>query len=199
MPIPPAEALANVLATQPSKTSSRPDIRAEKGSTGLVNALMRFASQKLDDQGLQRKVGKLLGVDDERTLALKTSSDWQKENKQEDAYGDTLNHILLGGLTTPEGFEPRKALANVLINARERSFVEKPSVEDRIDMNNNDFGTALARQMMTDGTYSPQAFIDIAKRYVTWMTQGNRGMPINGLEPQLSTASGRHKTPRPAK
>ena len=106
---------------------------------------------------------------------------------------------MLGGLTTREGFEPRKAIANMLINARERSFVEEPGVEDRIDMNNNDFGTALARQMMADGTYSPQAFIDTAKQYVTRMTQGERAVPVNGLSPQLSTASGRHKTPRPVK
>jgi hypothetical protein len=84
-----------------------------------------------------------------------------------------------------------------LINVRELSFVEEPSVEDRIDINNNDFGTALARKMMEDGTYTPQAFIETAKRYVTWMAQGERGMPIDGLEPQLSTASGRHTTPRP--
>jgi hypothetical protein len=51
--------------------------------------------------------------------------------------------------------------------------------------------------MMEDGTYTPEAFIETAKRYVTWMAQGERGMPIDGLEPQLSTASGRHTTPRP--
>ena len=172
---------------------------AENKIAGLVNALLQGGSRMLDDQDLQRKVGRLLGVDDERALAIKTSGDWQTENQYEDAYGDTLNHMLLGGLTTPTSWlkEPRKALANALINVRERSFVEEPSVEDRIDINNNDFGTALARKMMEDGTYTPQAFIETAKRYVTWMAQGERGMPIDGLEPQLSTASGRHTTPRP--
>ena len=162
----------------------------------------------LDDQNLQRKVGRLLGVDDERALAIKTAQDWQTENQYEDAPEDTLRHMLLGGLTTPEGLEPRKALANALMNVRETGlsnvpiigrFVEGPSVEDRIDINNNNFGTALARKMMDDGTYTPEAFIETAKRYVTWMAQGERGIPIDGLDPQLSTANAPQTTPSPKK
>ena len=174
---------------------------ADNKIAGLVNALLRKGSQKQDDQDLQRNVGRLLGGEDERALAIKTSGDWQKANQYEDAYGDTLNHLLLGGLTAPTSWlkEPRKGLANALMNVRELSFVEEPSVEDRIDINNNDFGTALARKMMDDGTYTPEAFIETAKRYVTWMAQGERGMPIDGLEPQLSTANAPHTTPRPKK
>ena len=167
----------------------------------LVNALLRKGSQALDNQEHQKKVARLLGVADETALAIKTSDEWQSDTKYEDAYGDTLNHLLLGGLTTPTSWlkEPRKGLANALMNVRELSFDEEPSVEDQIDINNNDFGTALARKMMEDGTYTPEAFIETAKRYVTWMTQGERGMPIDGLEPQLSTANAPHTTPRPKK
>jgi|TARA_R100000315_G_scaffold60727_1_gene37755 hypothetical protein len=172
---------------------------------GLVDALLQSFSQKLDDQKWQRKVGRLLGVEDERERALSEGKMWMSELGLRADYNDTLNHILLGGLTTPEGFEPRKALANALINVRETGlsnvpligkFVEGPSVEDRIDINNNDFGTALARKMMEEGTYTQDAFIERAKQYIEGMETGRNLEAVDGLKPQLSTSG---RTPNPSR
>ena len=159
---------------------------------GLADTFLRKGSQILDDQKLQRKVGRLLGVEDERERALSAG-----KARLRDDYNDTLNHILLGGLTTPEGFEPRKALANALMNVRETGlsnvpligkFVEGPSVEDRIDINNNNFGTALARKMMEEGTYTQDAFIERAIQYIEGMETDKNLESVNGLTPQLSTS-----------
>ena len=165
----------------------------------LVNALLRKGSQALDNQEYQKKVARLLGVADETALAIKTSDEWQSDTKYEDAYGDTLNHLLLGGLTTPTSWlkEPRKGLANALMNVRERSFVEEPSVEDQIDINNNDFGVALAKQMMDDGTYTQDAFIKKAQQYVAGMAEGKEYESVEGLYPQLSTSGTEPSRNRP--
>ncbi len=43
---------------------------AENKIAGLVNALFQGGSRMLDNQEYQRNVGRLLGVDDERALAI---------------------------------------------------------------------------------------------------------------------------------
>mgnify|MGYP003628898898 CR=1 FL=1 len=47
---------------------------ADNKVAGLVNALLQGGSRMLDDQGLQRKVGRLLGVDDEEIGKPKIST-----------------------------------------------------------------------------------------------------------------------------
>ena len=171
--------MANLLGMQPQKTSPLASIMSGLGIDKL-----------LDDQNLQRRVAEMLGIKKATDLATSTAREWSSENKYEDYMDDTLRHILLGGLLVPEKgkMDVGKRIGGALINVREWSPSEDYSPEDLIDINNNDFGAALRRDMMERGEDSPEDFIEMAKRYVTQMGQGERGEPIKGLEPQRSTA-----------
>ena len=67
------EALANVLATQPQKTSSLASIMSGLGIDKL-----------LDDQNLQRRVAEMLGIKKATDLATSTAREWSSENKYDD-------------------------------------------------------------------------------------------------------------------
>ena len=171
-------ALANLLGMQPQKTSPLASIMSGLGIDKL-----------LDDQKRQYQVAGMLGIKKAIDRAESTAREWSSENKYEDYMDDTLRHILLGGLLVPEKgkMDIGKRIGGALINVREWSPSEDYSPEDLIDINNNDFGAALRRDMMERGEDSPEAFIEMAKGYVTQMGQGERGEPIKGLEPQRST------------
>ena len=162
------QALANVLATQPQKTSR------------FADAIVGY----IDDQDIQLQVAKILGIDDESKSATDIARAWSAENNYEDSIEDTLRHILLGGLLVPEKgkMEIGKRIGGALIDYREGA-----DQESLIDRNNNDFGVKLRRDMIERGDTSPDSFIEMAKKYVSWMQKGERGKPINGVGPQRST------------
>ena len=86
----------------------------------------------------------------EDAVSFKLGSEILPDNPKmnQDAYEDTLNHLLLGAYTTSEGgLDLGKRAANALINFREGDYFGfgKKSLEDKIDINNNDVGKALAQ------------------------------------------------------
>ena len=86
----------------------------------------------------------------EDAVSFKLGSEILPDNPKmnQDAYEDTLNHLLLGAYTTSEGgLDLGKRAANALINFREGDYfgLGKKSLEDKIDINNNNVGKALAQ------------------------------------------------------
>ena len=111
---------------------------------------------------VQPPVTRFLGVDDEAQLArddarnaalerenmakINADSDLLEDNPNmnQEAFEDTLSHILAGAYTTSEsGLDLGKRVANILLNPREQATDK--GIERDIDINNNNVGKVLAQ------------------------------------------------------
>jgi len=107
-------------------------------------------SKKFLNDNVQPLISDVLGIKDEGELAIKQAKQSAKERTNmgivnQDAYEDTLRHMLLGAYTTSESSFPNpidlgKRIGGALINFRELG----EGYEGNIDVNNNNMGKLLA-------------------------------------------------------
>jgi len=107
-------------------------------------------SKKFLNNNVQPLISDVLGIKDEGELAIKQAKQSAKERTNmgivnQDAYEDTLRHMLLGAYTTSESSFPNpidlgKRIGGALINFRELG----EGYEGNIDKNNNNMGKLLA-------------------------------------------------------
>jgi len=107
-------------------------------------------SKKFLNNNVQPLISDVLGIKDEGELAIKQAKQSAKERTNmgivnQDAYEDTLRHMLLGAYTTSESSFPNpidlgKRIGGALINFRELG----EGYEGNIDVNNNNMGKLLA-------------------------------------------------------
>lgn len=103
--------------------------------------------KKFLNDNVQPTIANILGISDEGKLAKEQARNSAQTRMNmgmlnQDAYEDTLRHLLLGAYTTSEGgFDIGKRIGGGLINFRELG----EGNEGEIDINNNNLGKILAK------------------------------------------------------
>jgi hypothetical protein len=104
-------------------------------------------TKKFLNDNVQPTIANILGISDEGKLAKEQARNSAQTRMNmgmlnQDAYEDTLRHLLLGAYTTSEGgFDIGKRIGGGLINFRELG----EGNEGEIDINNNNLGKILAK------------------------------------------------------
>jgi len=104
-------------------------------------------TKKFLNKKVQPPIANILGISDEGKLAEEQARNSAQTRMNmgmlnQDAYEDTLRHLLLGAYTTSEGgFDIGKRIGGGLINFRELG----EGNEGEIDINNNNLGKILAK------------------------------------------------------
>lgn len=99
-------------------------------------------TKKFLNDNVQPTIANILGISDEGKLAKEQARNSAQTRMNmgmlnQDAYEDTLRHLLLGAYTTSEGgFDIGKRIGGGLINFRELG----EGNEGEIDINNNNLG-----------------------------------------------------------
>ena len=150
-----------------------------------------FSYEDLGITALEMIPAKITGTSEDVVDAGKISRDHAtiKNFKDNDRTEDSLRHILLGGLLAGDASEAGgvekilRGIASFGADFREgaRNPFKATYPEDKIDLNNNEFGKLL-RQMYPDR----EEFISVAKNVADNMYLGNDLPEIQGITPLKS-------------